>query len=161
MTESTSVSGSMMSKFSMLGSCRDGSPTSGPRRVQQRRAKGWRKSANTVNVARPSRWSNPFQVGDEHSTITNGAVGAPVYTQRTITPAVAVELYRQAISDGDIELSDMEEICTQLAVKKPCASTRPGCPATPTCSSKSPTESTRDRLPDQLRPGLSLVHHPR
>lgn len=32
-----------------------------PRRVQLSRAKGWRKPDNTVIVARPSRWGNPFQ----------------------------------------------------------------------------------------------------
>lgn len=30
------------------------------RRVQLSRRKGWRMPANTVNVARPSRWGNPF-----------------------------------------------------------------------------------------------------
>lgn len=33
-----------------------------PERVQQRRAKGWRKPENTVSVARPSRWGNPFRI---------------------------------------------------------------------------------------------------
>lgn len=62
MTEATSRNGSMKSKSSMSGSCRDGSPTTGPRRVQQRRTKGWRKPENTVSVARPSKWGNPFRV---------------------------------------------------------------------------------------------------
>jgi hypothetical protein len=31
-----------------------------PRRIQLRRAKGWRKPAGAVVVARPSRWGNPF-----------------------------------------------------------------------------------------------------
>lgn len=34
-----------------------------PRRVQQRRTAGWRKPENTVSVARPSKWGNPFRVG--------------------------------------------------------------------------------------------------
>ena len=33
-----------------------------PRRIQLRRAKGWRKPAGAVVVARPSRWGNPFTV---------------------------------------------------------------------------------------------------
>lgn len=36
-------------------------------RIQLRRAKGWRMPANTVNVARPGRWGNPFIVG-KHGT---------------------------------------------------------------------------------------------
>jgi hypothetical protein len=34
-----------------------------PCRVQLRRSKGWRMPPNTVNVARPSKWGNPYKVG--------------------------------------------------------------------------------------------------
>ena len=34
-----------------------------PRRVQLSRRKGWRKPENTVVVARPSKWGNPFAIG--------------------------------------------------------------------------------------------------
>lgn len=33
-----------------------------PHRVQLRRTKGWRKPPDTVVVARPSKWGNPFRV---------------------------------------------------------------------------------------------------
>lgn len=36
--------------------------SSHPQRVQLSRRKGWRKPANTVVVARPSRWGNPFSI---------------------------------------------------------------------------------------------------
>ena len=35
-----------------------------PQRIQLRRAKGWRKPANAVVVARPSRWGNPHRVDE-------------------------------------------------------------------------------------------------
>lgn len=35
-----------------------------PVRVQLRRAKGWRLPPNTVSVARPTKWGNPWRVGD-------------------------------------------------------------------------------------------------
>lgn len=35
-----------------------------PHRVQLSRKKGWRMPANTVSVARPGRWSNPFTVAE-------------------------------------------------------------------------------------------------
>lgn len=35
-----------------------------PERIQQRRTKGWRKPDNTVSVARPSKWGNPFRIGE-------------------------------------------------------------------------------------------------
>ncbi|MCF7700518.1 DUF4326 domain-containing protein [Loktanella sp. M215] len=34
-----------------------------PDRIQLSRKKGWRKPANTVVVARPSNWGNPYQGG--------------------------------------------------------------------------------------------------
>ncbi|MFS2049758.1 DUF4326 domain-containing protein [Variovorax sp. Varisp41] len=33
-----------------------------PERIQLSRAKGWRMPENTVSVARPGRWGNPFYV---------------------------------------------------------------------------------------------------
>lgn len=34
-----------------------------PKRIQLKRAKGWRKPEGAIVVARPSRWGNPFKVG--------------------------------------------------------------------------------------------------
>ena len=39
-----------------------------PVRVQLRRAKGWRMPENTVVVARPSQWGNPFTAAECGST---------------------------------------------------------------------------------------------
>jgi hypothetical protein len=36
-----------------------------PERIRLSRAKGWRRPANAVVVARPTRWGNPYRVGDE------------------------------------------------------------------------------------------------
>jgi len=33
-----------------------------PERVQLRRTAGWRMPANTVSVARPTKWGNPFRL---------------------------------------------------------------------------------------------------
>jgi hypothetical protein len=35
-----------------------------PRRVQRQRTKGWRMPANTVYVGRPTKWGNPYRVGN-------------------------------------------------------------------------------------------------
>ncbi len=84
----------------MEGSCRGGSPTSAPRRVQQRRTKGWRKPENTVSVARPSKWGNPYVVGRTLLLLTGDAeamfIGSFDRIQRieSITPRIAVDLYR-------------------------------------------------------------------
>ena len=36
-----------------------------PKRIQLRRTKGWRKPEGAIVVARPSKWGNPFRLGDE------------------------------------------------------------------------------------------------
>lgn len=41
--------------------------TDRPIRVQLRRTKGWRMPANTIVVARPHRWGNPWKIGDNMS----------------------------------------------------------------------------------------------
>ena len=42
-----------------------------PRRVQLSRKKGWRMPPNTVKVARPSKWGNPYRVinGDNEKAV--------------------------------------------------------------------------------------------
>lgn len=34
-----------------------------PKRIQRKRIKGWRLPENTVCINRPTRWGNPFKVG--------------------------------------------------------------------------------------------------
>ncbi|HMT45554.1 MAG TPA: DUF4326 domain-containing protein [Novosphingobium sp.] len=36
-----------------------------PQRIQLSRRKGWRKPEGAVVVSRPSKWGNPYRVGDE------------------------------------------------------------------------------------------------
>lgn len=38
-----------------------------PIRVQLHRTKGWRMPPNTVSVARPGKWGNPFRVGPDQT----------------------------------------------------------------------------------------------
>ncbi len=38
-----------------------------PTRIQLKRSKGWRLPANTVNVARPGKWGNPFKITEYRS----------------------------------------------------------------------------------------------
>lgn len=35
-----------------------------PIRIQRKRTKGWRMPVNTIYVGRPTRWGNPFVVGE-------------------------------------------------------------------------------------------------
>jgi len=64
-----------------------------PVRVQLSRKKGFRLPPNTANVARPSQWGNPIKVG---GTLRVEADGDMV--EAAITPAIAVELFREYIA---------------------------------------------------------------
>jgi hypothetical protein len=35
-----------------------------PKRIQRKRTKGWRMPQNATYVGRPTRWGNPFSIGD-------------------------------------------------------------------------------------------------
>lgn len=75
-----------------------------PERIQQRRTKGWRKPENTVSVARPSKWGNPYRI------VPSGGrgpfdvwVGDWLIAQATDLPRareIAVERYRNALVNG-------------------------------------------------------------
>ena len=41
-----------------------------PKRLQQKRTKGWRKPANSVVISRPSKWGNPFKIDKDHDRPT-------------------------------------------------------------------------------------------
>jgi hypothetical protein len=48
-----------------------------PKRVQQRRTKGWTKPDGAISVARPHKWGDPFEVGKTPGVRTNAdAVGS-------------------------------------------------------------------------------------
>jgi hypothetical protein len=57
-----------------------------PRRIQLSRRKGWRMPPNTISVARPTIWGNPFRVG---------MLGVP-------DRVAAVELFKRALQRQDI-----------------------------------------------------------
>jgi len=85
-----------------------------PQRVQLRRTKGWRLPANTVVVARPSIYGNPFRVVKEPTKPTTWTVhyvpnpridiGAGGWVDEFDTKAeaiaCAVESYRGWATDG-------------------------------------------------------------
>ena len=67
-------------------------PRSEPHRVQQKRTKGWRKPENTVSVARPGRFGNPFKVGGGYAGFSHAAPGVVIRDR-----AHAVEYFKKWI----------------------------------------------------------------
>jgi len=65
-----------------------GRQASSPVRVQLKRRKGWRLPANTVSVARPGKWGNPF-------TVENSAGADPVQRfAEEVAPSLNVKRLR-------------------------------------------------------------------
>lgn len=62
-----------------------------PIRVQQRRTKGWRKPDNTVSVARPSKFGNPFAIGHSFKVVDSGGVITDFSQWRTVYVRDATE----------------------------------------------------------------------
>ncbi len=61
-----------------------------PERLQLSRRMGYRKPEGAIVVARPSRWGNPFPIGEEVQV----SVVAGEIAMITMTRAMAVDCYR-------------------------------------------------------------------
>lgn len=59
-----------------------------PQRIQLRRTKGWRMPANTISVARPSMWGNPYRVGGTIKAtgrfVPDAAAAVALYRERAV-----------------------------------------------------------------------------
>jgi hypothetical protein len=122
---------------------------SGPKRIQLRRTKGWRKPAGAIVVARPSRWGNPYKVGDlvldpvnsvnpiasvvHHdswaalvgTTLTRDTVHGDTYTsevRRIAESFEAVQLYRRRLEHEGYDLSPLagHDLCCWCSLSSPC-----------------------------------------
>lgn len=68
-----------------------------PQRVQLSRRKGWRKPENTVVVARPSKFGNPFRIGHTVYWVLEGGP-KPILVPDAIT---AVQMFRRWMKRPD------------------------------------------------------------
>lgn len=75
----------------MSSSSQRGYKMSKPVRVQLSRKAGWRMPVNTVSVARPGRWGNPFRVGQPSPQ------GTPIKDR-----AEAVRLFKQMFENPEL-----------------------------------------------------------
>lgn len=67
-----------------------------PHRVQLSRKKGWRMPENTVSVARPGRWGNPFPVakmGPYLRWATDAAAAVALFEEMVNTPHLRAGCY--------------------------------------------------------------------
>lgn len=85
-----------------------------PERIQQRRTKGWRKPANTVSVARPSKWGNPFRVVSSHARgpfdVWYGDRFVAQTTDIGRAREIAVERFRRHMITFCVDAADLEPL---------------------------------------------------
>ena len=67
-----------------------------PQRIQRQRTKGWRMPEGAIYVGRPSKWGNPYKIGDESAFI--GAQELFSMDEGPLTAFEAKELFRIAIN---------------------------------------------------------------
>jgi hypothetical protein len=74
-----------------------------PNRIQLRRTKGWCKPPNTIVVARPTRWGNPFPVINDDR-------------------AAAVDAYRRWLPTSDLDLAPLrgKNLACWCPIDAPC-----------------------------------------
>lgn len=73
-----------------------------PRRIQLRRQKGWRKPAGSVVVARPSRWGNPFKIGENLDRVSAIAAFRAWLLEPHRTEGPSLAEVRCALRDRDL-----------------------------------------------------------
>jgi hypothetical protein len=91
--------------------------------IQQRRSKGWRMPRGARSVARPSRWGNPWRVGDPQPLVLPGGrliaaesvfkPGAPG-RDLPITPFIAKDLFRRSLFAGLLRIT-VDDVTRELA----------------------------------------------
>lgn len=79
-----------------------------PRRIQRQRTKGWRMPPDARYVGRPTRWGNPYRIGDPD----------PMLVGRVLDAAGAVRMFRwylasnpQLVADAQRELAGHALAC--------------------------------------------------
>lgn len=91
-----------------------------PKRIQRKRTKGWRMPEGAVYVGWPSRWGNPYRVGDAVRIM--GGVVAPLVCKDglpddpamrarneylyVLVPAQAVRYFRKFLAEFQYEHED-------------------------------------------------------
>lgn len=96
-----------------------------PQRIQRKRTAGWRMPTGAVYVGRPTKWGNPWSVGDGYRASVEPACDPSRNNGRVIGPedcfvSAFVESVEQAVAlyEGAWLTEDLrEEVRAQLAGK--------------------------------------------
>lgn len=78
-----------------------------PQRIQRKRTKGWKMPPNAVYVGRPTKWGNPWKVGQQ--------IGSAQIVRVYATASDCVALYRAYVTD--IDSTEPQQDLTELRGK--------------------------------------------
>lgn len=93
-----------------------------PKRIQRSRAKGWRMPDGAVYVGRPTKWGNPFAVGDNVQASSSDPIAVcfstseAVETYRSVLATPSMAKFRAEIAQ---ELRGKDLVCW-CALDQPC-----------------------------------------
>jgi len=70
-----------------------------PKRIQRKRSKGWRMPENTVYVGRPSKWGNPYRIGENYTddVFEDGKL-VEILSWDSIDAKTAAQFFEEAIT---------------------------------------------------------------
>lgn len=90
-------------------------PQPKPKRIQRQRTSGWRMPEGAVYVGRPTKWGNPFKVGEvsyRHLDETN----------RAITAEKAVALFRANFFYSGLDATELrgKDLACWCRLDQPC-----------------------------------------
>lgn len=89
-----------------------------PKRIQRKRTKGWKMPKGAVYIGRPTKWGNPYKVGEE--------INAPILIEGMVvgTPEVARNLYSLWIGENGppAELEELKgkDLACWCPLDQPC-----------------------------------------
>jgi hypothetical protein len=89
-----------------------------PERIQRKRTRGWKMPPNTVYVGRPSKWGNPYHIGQNYidKVIENDEVVE--HSWDSIDAKTAIAFYEEAITKKYPAVKiTVEEIIAELRGK--------------------------------------------
>lgn len=83
-----------------------------PKRIQRKRTKGWKMPPNTIYVGRPTKYGNPFRIGDTH----------PVFHDVKMDAQDAVDMYEWGMSYIRPDLSELrgKDLACWCPLDQPC-----------------------------------------
>ncbi|WP_064925054.1 DUF4326 domain-containing protein [Mycolicibacterium fortuitum] len=84
-----------------------------PERIQRKRTAGWRMPEDAIYVGRPTKWGNPFKVGEQcqlwHQDCSQGARPGDMHRDwfTVVDAAHAVRLFAACVDPADDRYTDM------------------------------------------------------